>query len=603
MNISSYGTWPSPISADWVTAAQKRFTNIVIDGEDIYWDEMRPSENGRTALMRRNKEGIIEEAVLPSFSVRTRVHEYGGGAFTVTAGKIYFVNDRDQRIYFQDKPLTAAGIRFADLHLADTHLLAVGEHGMENFLAAIDLATGAVEKIATGHDFYASPALSPDGKKVAFLTWDHPNMPWDGTDLWVANYSAGKLSNIQHVAGGKEESIFQPQWSPQGELYFVSDKTGWWNIYKNGEPVCPLNVDFGLPQWIFGMSTYGFAGKEILATYQQQGKGHLALLSPLRPIEMGKTFYTQLRVGKGFAAFICGSPTESKMVVRLDLTSQKVDILAHNLAPHIDPAYFSKPEQLAYPSANGRTAYGYFYPPANKEHTAPQGQLPPLLIFTHGGPTASTSSALDLKIQYWTSRGFAVLDVDYGGSTGYGRAYRDALKGNWGIVDIEDCEYGAQHLINQKKVDPQKIAIQGGSAGGYTTLAALTFGKLFTVGASYYGVSDLSALAQQTHKFESHYLESLVAPYPARKDIYTARSPLYSVDKLHCPVIFFQGTEDRVVPVNQAQMMYDALKNRGILTELVLYEGEQHGFRRAENIRDALHKELAFYLKAWGIQR
>ena len=603
MNISSYGTWPSPISADWVTAAQKRFTNIIIDGDDIYWDEMRPSENGRTALMRRTKDGTIEEAVLPSFSVRTRVHEYGGGAFTAMAGQVYFVNDRDQRIYFQDKPLTAAGTRFADLHIAGSYLLAIGEHGTENFLAAIDLATGAVEKIASGHDFYASPALSHDGKKLAFLTWDHPNMPWDGTDLWVADYDAGKISNIQHVAGSKTESIFQPQWSPTGELYFASDKTGWWNIYKNNEPVCSMEADFGLPQWVFGMSTYGFVGNEILSTYQKVGQTHLALLPPLRPIDLGKTFYTQLRTGKGFAAFICGSPVDSKMVVRLDLATQKVEILAHNLAPHIDPAYFSKPQSLAYPSASGRTAYGYFYPPSSKEHAAPEGELPPLLIFTHGGPTASTSSSLDLRVQYWTTRGFAVLDVDYGGSTGYGRAYRDALKGNWGIVDIEDCEYGAQYLIEKKQVDPQKIAIQGGSAGGYTTLAALTFGKRFTVGASYYGVSDLAALAEQTHKFESHYLESLVAPYPARKDVYRARSPLYSVDKLHCPVIFFQGTEDLVVPATQAEMMYEALKTRGILTELVLYEGEQHGFRRAENIRDALQKELAFYLKAWGIAR
>ncbi|MBS0616080.1 MAG: S9 family peptidase [Verrucomicrobia bacterium] len=603
MQTSSYGTWPSPISADWVTAAQKRFTNIIIDGEDIYWDEMRPSENGRTALMRRTKDGAIEEAVLPSFSVRTRVHEYGGGAFTAKASKVYFVNDRDQRIYAGDKPLTAAGVRFADLHVAEEFLIAVGEQGHENFLVAIDLATGSFDKMATGHDFYASPALSPDGKKLAFLTWDHPNMPWDGTDLWVADYSSGKITNIQHVAGSKTESIFEPQWSPEGDLYFVSDRTGWWNIYKNNQPICPMEADFGLPQWVFGMSTYGFTGIEILALYQKQGQGNIALLPPLRPLTLGKTFYTQLRVGKNFAAFICGSPSESKMVVRLDLTTQKLEILAHNLVPHIDPTNFSHPEVLAYPSASGRTAYGYFYPPANKEHTAPVGELPPLLIFTHGGPTASTSSSLDLGIQYWTSRGFAVLDVDYGGSTGYGRAYRDALKGNWGIVDIEDCEYGAKFLTDQKKVDPNKIAIRGGSAGGYTTLAALTFGKRFTVGASYYGVSDLSALAEQTHKFESHYLESLVAPYPARKDIYKARSPLFSVDKLHCPVIFFQGTEDLVVPVNQAQMMYDALHNRGILTELVLYEGEQHGFRRAENIRDALQKELAFYLKAWGIAR
>lgn len=596
---SPYGTWGSPITPEWVTAGQKRFGNIVIDKDDIYWDELRPTEGGRTIIVKRTPDRRVIDTTPLNHSARTRVHEYGGGSFTVHQGEVFWVSDKDQRIYRQTQPLTDAGTRFADLKVVGDFLIAVGERGRDNFLAAIDLRTGRYEKIATGHDFYASPVLSPDGKKLAFLTWDHPNMPWDGTELWLADYSQGKLSNLKVFAGGKLESIFQPQWSPDGILHFVSDKTGWWNLYRSNEPICPLDAEFGLPQWVFGMSTYAFFDSKILAAYQQNGNWTLATLPPLTTLNLSGSYFSQIRTGKGFAVFIKGSATEGKSIVRLDLKTLKTEVLAHNSKPHIDPLYFSTPTFISYPSAKGRTAHGFFYPPANKDYEGEKGTLPPLIVMIHGGPTASANNTFDLKIQYWTSRGFAILDVDYGGSTGYGRSYRELLKGNWGIVDVEDCEYGAQYLIDQGQVDPKKIAITGGSAGGYTTLAALTFGKTFTVGASYYGVSDLSALAAETHKFEARYLDGLVAPYPQGEAIYQARSPLFAVDKLHCPVIFFQGTEDKVVPPNQAEKMYKALKNRGILTELVLYEGEQHGFRKAENIRNSLEKELNFYLRAW----
>jgi dipeptidyl aminopeptidase/acylaminoacyl peptidase len=603
MDMAPYGHWNSPISSEWITLGQKSYGNIVLDGATIYWDEQRPSENGRTVVVRCTSSGEKKDMTPENMSVRTRVHEYGGASFTVHEGKIYFVNDKDQRLYLEKEPLTETGVRFADLQIKQSYLVAVGEKGSDNFLTCMYLPTKEWKKIAEGHDFYASPTFNPDGTKLAFLTWNHPQMPWDGTELWVGDFEEGSLQNIQKIAGGTSESIFQPVWSPGGELYFVSDKTGWWNIYRwtgtKAEPLHPEHAEFGLPQWVFGMSTYAFAGDKLLAASVKDGRWSLGFLAPYQPLDLPWTAFSQIRACPEFAVFIAGSATQERSVIKLDLMTGETSVLAHNVHPHLDPGYISAAQFVTYPSAGGRKAHAFYYAPRNKDYEAPAGTLPPLVVMTHGGPTAATSHTFNFKIQYWTSRGFAVLDVDYGGSTGYGRAYRDSLKGNWGIVDIQDCEAGAEYLIHQKKADPKKVAIRGGSAGGYTTLAALTFGSKFTVGASYYGVSDLGALAEETHKFESRYLDSLVGPYPATKDLYEKRSPIFHIDKLHCPVIFFQGAEDKIVPLNQAEKMYDALKHNGIMTELVVYEGEQHGFRKAANIRDSLEKELNFYLKAW----
>ncbi len=594
-----YGEWVSPITAELVTQGVKKFGTIVIDGNAIYWEEQRPSEGGRTAIV--NEEG---EVLPKEWSARSRVHEYGGGAFTVHEGIVYFVNDRDQRIYVEDKPLTAEGVRFADLLATTQGLVAVGEQSEENFLALVDLATGAYRKIASGCDFYASPALSPDGKKLAWLSWNHPNMPWDGTELWAADFQEGQLLRPKLIAGGASESIFQPAWSPEGKLYYISDRSGWWNLYCDQENLYPMEAEFGLPQWTFGMSTYGFAKDRILCTYQKQGLWHLAYLDlqarTLQELPLPGTFYTQIRTGGDVAAFLMGSPTEGRAAMRLDLNTRKLDSLAGNPPSQVDRGYFSIAQPVSFPSKGGRIAYGLYYPPKNKDYSAPKGDLPPLLVKAHGGPTACVHAVFELGIQYWTSRGFAVLDVNYGGSTGYGRAYRELLKGNWGIVDVEDCEQGARYLVEQGLADPHRLAISGGSAGGYTTLCALAFGHTFTVGASYFGISDLTALAEETHKFEKHDHENLIAPYPQHKDLYIARSPLYFAEKMDRPVIFFQGLEDKIVPPNQSEKMYQALKERGILTELITYPGEQHGFRKAENIKNSLEKELAFYLRVFN---
>lgn len=611
---SPYGTWTSPITGELITKGAKKFEMIVLDEKDIYWNEMRPSEGGRSVIVKVDESGKKDDVTPQGYSVRTRVHEYGGGAFTVAKGTVYFINDKDQRIYTQKigttpHPLTKAGSLFSDLKMTSKGLVSVCEIHQENgqvdnFLALVNPTTGEVKTLASGYDFYSSPAISNDEKKLAWLSWNHPNMPWDGNELWVADFKDGSLENPQCVAGGPAESIFEPQWSPHDILYFVSDKTGWWNLYRLGENgaenIYPLEAEFGTPQWIFGMSTWAFANNHILCNYFQNGLSHLVLIDPdtkeTKELDLKGSDYSQLRANHEMAVFIQGSPTSSRAIVKLDLKTLSSTILGKSDKIDIPESFFSIAQPIAFPSAEGRISYGYYYPPKSKDFKGPIGDLPPLIVKSHGGPTAAVSGVFSLGIQYWTSRGFAVLDVNYGGSSGYGRAYRELLKKNWGIVDVQDCEYGAKYLVEKGLVNPKKLAITGGSAGGYTTLAALTFGKTFTVGASYYGVSDLAALAKETHKFESHYLDGLVGPYPSREDLYKERSPIEFVNHLCCPVIFFQGLEDKVVPPNQAEMMYQALQKKGIPSKLVLYPDEQHGFRKAENIKDSLEKELEFYL-------
>ncbi len=602
--IAPYGYWNSPIQPEWITHSQKKYGQIVLDGTSIYWDEARPHEKGRCVIMEKKGDGTFQEHTPEGMSCRTRVHEYGGLSFAVSKGQIYFVNDKDQRIYRGNEPLTEAGMKAADLHVSENYLIGVGEKGDDNFLFSLYLPTKKLKKIAEGHDFYSSPTISPDGKQIAYLTWNHPNMPWDGTELWLADLQEGELRNPKKVAGGATESIFQPGWSSEGVLHCVSDRTGWWNLYRlENEKLLPLHAmeaEFGLPAWVFGMSTYAFAGTQLVGCFTQNGIWELAELLPFKKIDLPWTFYTQIRAKEDTIVFIAASGKEDRCIVEYNRSTHKILVIAHNPILHIDAETLSLPEPISFLSSQNRKAYAIYYPPKNKDLRPPPGELPPLLVMSHGGPTAQVAPIFDLKIQFWTSRGFAVLDVNYGGSTGYGRPYRDALKKNWGIVDVEDCQAAAQYLISQGKADPKRIAIRGGSAGGYTTLAALTFGKTFTVGASYYGVSDLSALARETHKFESHYLDGLVGPYPAEKSIYDARSPLLHVEKLHCPVIFFQGAEDRVVPLDQAERMYEALKQKGIETELIIYPEEQHGFRKAENIKDSIMRELAFYHKSFS---
>ncbi len=612
-----YGLWTSPITAAMTTRVEKsnRNCDIFLEGETLYWTEVRPNEKSRVVIVKREPSGATSTIIPQGYDVRSKVHEYGGLAFTVIDQVVYFVNAKDQRLYAmhpsqEPTPLTATGIRYADLLPSPEGIIAVAEERhqdkVSNFLVLIDIKTGSHTILDEGHDFYASPALGKDGRSLAWLTWDHPSMPWDGTELWTAELSQGQLIHKMKKAGGASESIFQPQWSPQGNLFFVSDCTGWWNLYKhdgkNSVNVCPMSAEFGLPLWRLGISTWRFTGKgeEIVCAFQQNGEGKLAFLNPqesqLRPISLPFTDFSQVVAGKNKIFCLMGTPTEARRLILLDTTSLKWQEIDRSEKLEINEGYLAAPETIVYPSAQNRTAYGYFYPPKNKDYTPPADTLPPLIIVIHGGPTATADPIFNLRIQYWTSRGFAVFDVNYAGSTGYGRKYRDSLKGLWGVADVEDCIAGARYLAEMKKVDPKKIFIRGGSAGGFTSLAALAHSDIFAAGASYYGVADLELLQKDTHKFEAHYLDSLIGPYPEKKALYKERSPLFNAESISSPVIFFQGGEDPVVPKNQTEAMFEALQKRKIISAFILYEKEEHGFRQPENVQDSLEKELQFYL-------
>jgi len=634
MPLSPFGSWKSPITSDLIATGAVGLMEPLIDSDDTYWTEMRPTEQGRYVVVRRGSDGAVMDINPPPLNARTRVHEYGGGAVTVERGAVYFSNFADQRLYRQrlgeaPQPLTpevepACGLRYASVVVDSrrNRLICVREdhtaagHEPANTLVSLsldgDAENNAGAVLVSGHDFYASPRLSPDGNHLAWLAWNHPNMPWDGATLWVARVLPdGSLADARCVAGGSDESIFQPEWSPDGVLHFVSDRSGWWNLYRlrDGqiEPLASLEAEFGLPQWSLGMSTYAFETAErIVCVYTRNGLWHLAALNTrtleLRQIECPYTSISGVRAGSGRVVFIGASPTRAPAVVEWSLHDGRFTTLRCSHSATVDEGYLSLPEPVEFPTGNGQTAHGLFYAPRNRDYRAPAGEKPPLLVISHGGPTGATSSALNLSIQYWTSRGIAVLDVNYGGSTGYGRAYRLRLNGNWGIVDVDDCCNGALHLARQGRVDGNRLIIRGGSAGGYTTLAALAFRDVFRAGASYYGVSDLEALATSTHKFESRYLDTLIGPYPERRDLYVARSPIHAADRVACPVIFFQGLEDKVVPPDQAERMVEALRRKGVPVAYVLFEGEQHGFRQAANIKRALDAELYFYARVFGFE-
>jgi len=638
-----YGAWKSPITSDLIVAQSISLSEVRLDGGAIYWVEGRPQEQGRNVVVRAGADGGATDLTPTPFNVRTRVHEYGGGAWTAHDGTLYFSNFTDGRLYRQTpgaapQPLTptppARGRdwRFADgvidacrnrwIGVREDH---TGEGEAVNSIVAVDLPLsdphphagegreGAGQVLTSGHDFYASPRLSPDGRRLLWLAWDHPNMPWNGTLLYLAEIGAdGALGEPQVIAGGAAESIFQPEWSPNGsEIVFVSDRSGWWNLYsfalasRATRALAPMAAEFGVPQWLFGASTYAFAGLDrIVCAYSQGGLGRLALLDlargSLTPFDTPYTEFGSVRAAGERVVFRAGAPDQPASIVTLDLASGRCTVLkkATDLIDRADLGiadYLTRVESVEFPTADGLTAFGLFYPPHNPDYTPPGDEKPPLLVKCHGGPTSAASSTLNLGIQYWTSRGIAVLDVNYGGSTGFGRAYRDRLHLNWGAVDVDDSVNGAKFLAAHGRVDGKRCVISGGSAGGYTTLAALAFRDFFQGGASYYGISDIAALARDTHKFESRYLDWLIGRYPEEEARYRERSPLFHADRLSKPVIFFQGDEDAVVPPNQAEAMVAALRGKGNAVGYFLFAGEQHGFRKADNIKRCLDAELYFY--------
>ncbi|MDA1314972.1 MAG: S9 family peptidase [Acidobacteria bacterium] len=619
---AEYGFWKSPITSDLIVQEAVRLAAPRLDGEDVYWIEGRPAERGRYVLVRGGASGHEAVDLTPApFNVRSRVHEYGGGAYAVRGGAVFFSNYDDQRLYRVSDgqpplPITPENsCRYVDSDVSRSGDLLVTvreDHSQPdteavNTIVAIGLAAPHEQTVlVSGSDFYSNPRFSPDGKRLSWMSWNHPHMPWERSELWTADLGTGPaLANHRKIAAGERESIYQPEWSPDGTLYFVSDRSEWWNLYRSVgdaiEPLAEMDAEFGLPQWIFDVPTYDFTSDgRIVCTYTQQGRWNLATIDTasrvIENIDVPYTSISNLRAAGNRVVFEAGSTTEPPSIVELNLANGSLKTIrrAFTVQPEIEK-YYSIPEAIEFDTENNQTAHAFFYLPRNPDFEAPADERPPLIVECHGGPTGSTSSTLDLKTQYWTSRGFAVLDVNYGGSTGYGRAYRERLFGQWGVVDVDDCVNGAQSLVRQDLVDGERLIIKGGSAGGYTTLAALTFRDVFKAGASHYGVSDLEALALETHKFESRYLDSVVGPYPTRRDVYLERSPIHHVESLSAPVIFFQGSEDKVVPPSQAERMLEALRKKGVPASYVLFEGEQHGFRAADNIKYSLDAELFFY--------
>ena len=622
--IAPYGTWHSPITAEIAARASGRIGEVAIVGDAVYWVEVRPHEDGRSVLVQWTPDGSASDVTPPGFSVRSRVHEYGGGSYLVHGDTVYFANGADQRLYRQrpgeaPEPLTPPGYRYADGIVDHKHgrLIWVREDHTDdqrepvNTLVAIDPRHGGAGIVlAAGADFYAAPCVSPDGERLLWLEWRHPNMPWTGTDLWLGEFDGGgAVTGAAQIAGGPTESIFQPQWGPDGEIYFVSDRTGWWNLYRwyagANTPLAPRAAEFGVPMWVFHLSTYTLpAADQILCTFDADGVWHLATLNAqtgaMQEIDLPFTAIDDLHAAGSTAVFVGASPHHLPAVIRLDLASGRFEQISGSEVIDVDRSFFSVGQPVEFPTAGDQTAYGFYYPPQNPDFVAPAGEKPPLLVVSHGGPTGAVDNSFQIRFQHWTSRGFAILDVNYGGSTGYGRTYRERLDGQWGVVDVDDCVNGARYLIERGLADSQRVAIRGGSAGGYTTLMALATRSFFQAGASHFGLSDLEFFVRDTHKFESRYLDSLIGPYPERRDLYRERSALAHLDGFECPVIFFQGLDDKVVPPNQAELMVDALRKKGIPVAYVPYPGEDHGFRQGKHIRHALEAELYFYGRIFG---
>jgi dipeptidyl aminopeptidase/acylaminoacyl peptidase len=633
--VAPYGTWRSPISAEMVSVGGVTLSQPWLEDGSVYWQESRPSEGGRSVLMHAAPFSEAVEITPPGFNVRTTVHEYGGGAYLIHRGTAFFSNFADQRLYRQElgadpvaiTPESGGRDRYADGRITpDTGwLICVRERhpdpdhpsGVTNELVVIP-PEGSAEPliIRSGRDFYSSPRISPDGSMLCWLEWDLPWMPWDGCEVYVADLADdATLQNVRQVAGrAGEESIFQPAWSPAGDLHFVSDRTGWWNLYRERdgqvEALHPAEAEFGWPQWVFGMSAYGFLGDgRIACLWERDGVQHVAVLDPqsgeLIDLDVPHSaMRPSLDVEGDRVAFVGGGPSIPDQVVLLDVTARSMDVLRSSSSVDVDDGYISIPRQIEFPTEDGVTSFAHFYPPQNRDATATDGDRPPLIVMSHGGPTAEASPGFSLETQFWTSRGFAVVDVNYGGSTGFGRRYRQRLNGNWGVVDTADCINVARWLAEQGEVDGDRLLITGGSAGGYTTLCALTMHDGFAAGTSYYGLADLeSFVTGGTHKFESRYLFSLVGPYPEEAERYRSRSPINFTDGISCPMLLLQGAEDRVVPPAQAEIMVEALKRKSLPYAYVLFEGEQHGFRKAESNRRALESELSFYAQVLGFER
>jgi len=631
--VGPYGSWPSPVSADFLATGGVGLEEPRFGDGLVYWLEARPTQEGRSVIVSGDAFSEPRDVIPADFNARTKVHEYGGGSYWLHGSTVFFANFADQRVYRVDRgdepvaitPETGGRVRYADgIVTADgSTIVCVRERHEGNSAAEVwnELVTipadGSSEpRILVGdRDFVSDPKLSPDGTKLSWLAWDLPDMPWDGSEVWVGDVDGDlRVTGARRVVGSRDESIFQPSWSPAGELHFVSDRTGWWNLYRERdgaiEPLHRVDAEFGWPLWTLGASSYAFlADGRIACVYNADGIQHVALLDPgsgeLLDLDLpySAIAWPDVAAEGTQVAFVGGAADTPNELVLLDVESRSAEVLRTSRTLSFDRDFVSIPRPVTFPTEDGLEAHALFYPPASGTHAGPSDELPPLIVMSHGGPTDQSTSAFDLRKQFFTSRGLAVVDVNYGGSSGYGRDYRQRLNGNWGIVDVHDCVNAARYLADQGLVDGERLAIRGGSAGGYTTLCALTFHDDFAAGASYFGIADLEPFATGgTHKFESRYEESLVGPYPEAAEVYRERSPIHFVDRISTPMILLQGDEDEVVPPEQSEMMAEALDAKGLPYAYLLFEGEQHGFRKAENIKTAHEAELSFYATIFGFE-
>jgi dipeptidyl aminopeptidase/acylaminoacyl peptidase len=631
--VAPYGTWRSSVGPELVARATTIPSGARLIDDAVWWLELRPHAGGRTTLVRSDTFGEPADVTPEGFDVRTLVHEYGGGAYTAAGSTAFMSGFADQRLYrlelggepvaITPEPPTSGADRFADMDVSPdgAWIACVRERHHEDGRVTNEIVTlpsdGSSEPrvVASGGDFVSTPRFSPEGGRLAWLRWDFPRMPWDGTELLVAPFEAGGLARAETVAGGERESIVQPAWSPEGVLHYVSDRTDWWNVYRREDDgtstnLTPQAAEFGVPGWEFRYASYAFLGDgRIVCAYRRSGTHHLGILDPLTlelldlDVPYGSFSPPFVSASGSRIAVIGAGPTAGREVVLLDVESRSVDVLRAAEDLGLDPSVISVAEPVEFPTDDGRTAHAYFYPPTNPAFRGPADERPPLVVKGHGGPTSETTPDLKAAIQFFTSRGFAVVDVNYGGSTGYGREYRERLYGTWGVVDVRDCIAAARHLAAEGRVDGDRMVVTGGSAGGYIVLAAMAFHPTaFAAGTSYFGVADLEPFATDTHKFESKYIDVLVGPWPEAAELWRERSPINRADAIQRPLLLLQGLEDVVVPPSQSEVMVRALEARRVPHAYLAFEGEQHGFRRAETIVRSLQAELAFYGKVLGFE-
>jgi dipeptidyl aminopeptidase/acylaminoacyl peptidase len=618
-----YGTWHSPLAAADLARSAISLNYVQVSEGVPYWVESRPAEGGRSVIVTSAANGAVRELTPPGFNVRTRVHEYGGTPYALSRGTAYFSNFVDQRLYAHrpgEKPaaFTPEGYRYADFELEGgaRHLFCVREDHTgggepKNAIVVVDTTEGGPGRVLfDGSDFVAYPRVSPDGRRIAWVAWDHPNLPWDTTTLYVADLTDSGLSGITALTTGTDESVVEPRWDTDGTLYFVSDRSNWWNLYRYKDhrvsPVFAFEAEIASPLWTLGQSNYALTGDgRAVVRYTIAARDELGVVSltsgKLSRLDLPFVGWSNIQlVSPETAVAIAASPTEEAAVVTVDLGTGSQRVLRVPGSLKLETPFISIAESIEFPTAGGLTAHAFYYPPTHPDFSGPEADKPPLVVKVHGGPTSHSKAELTMASQYWTSRGFAMLDVNHGGSSGFGRAYRERLNGNWGIVDVGDVVAAAKYLIEQGRVDANRAAIRGGSAGGFTVLAALAFHDVFKAGANYYGVSDLEALARDTHKFEARYLDRLVAPLPEGREVYEARAPIRHLENFKAALITFQGVEDKVVPPDQSRAIVAAVKAKGIPVAYIEFEGEQHGFRKAENIVRSLESELAFYGRVFG---